>query len=483
MKLKKLIAGTAIRLYKGSQDIEITGLVSNSRLAQPHNLFIAKKGTSCDGARYIEEALAAGVTAILCDHPNPFLKNATQLLHPSPAAIEAELAARFYGYPSQALFTIAITGTNGKTTTSFWVKHLLDALGLPCGLIGTIEYIVGAHHFPAERTTPDAITCQKLLKEMVRQKCSAACMEVSSHGLAQKRVDKIDFDIAIFTNLSHDHLDYHGTFEDYAHTKALLFRSLQKEAVALINSDCPLSPLMVADCSARIFRYGFLPSDDLYAEEITTFSLCTHFTLVYKQEKVRCILPAIGRHNLLNCLAALAPCLIRGIPLERLPPLIATLPKVAGRLERIENRRGLNLFVDYAHTPDALARVLDCLQAIKKGKIITVFGCGGERDKHKRPLMAQAAEERSDFTIVTSDNPRSENPASICAEIVQGFSSLRHQVIEDRRSAIRQAIVMAEDQDLILIAGKGHESYQQFAFQTVPFDDAQVAKEIADQIC
>ena len=478
MKLKKLISDFPIEVYRGNLDIDITGLCAHSKLVAPGNLFIAKKGQSDDGAKYIEEAIASGAVAILTDLPNPFLKGVAQLLFCAPQKLEAKLAARFYGAASESLFTVGVTGTNGKTTTSFLIKHLYDQLAFPCGLIGTIEYIVGDHHFEAERTTPDSITCQKLFREMVKQGCDSLVMEVSSHGLSQGRTEEIAFDAAIFTNLSQDHLDYHKTMEAYAEEKAKLFTCLKAEKSAILNGESPWSEKMVRSSKACILTYGFSKSFDLYADEIELHPNSSAFSVHYKGETARIEWKMIGRYNILNCLAALAACLIRNVPLIHLPPLVKNFSSVSGRLEKVENEKGYNLYVDYAHTPDALEKVLNCLQEIKKGKLITVFGCGGDRDRGKRPKMGKAAEEGSDFTIVTSDNPRSEDPHQICAEVAAGFSSNRFTVIVDRRQAIKKAIEMATAKDLILIAGKGHEHNQLFAHHTLPFDDRKVAQEL-----
>lgn len=482
MKLKKLIAGMPITVYRGSLDGDITGVCAHSRMVAPGNLFIAKKGSVDDGAKYIEQAISAGASAILTDLPNPFLKGVIQLLHPYPERFEAYLAARFYNNPSRELFIVGITGTNGKTTTTYLVKHLLDHLGSPCGLIGTIEYLVGSYRFEADRTTPDAITNQKLLREMVKQGCKSAAMEVSSHGLAQGRCAQITFDAAVFTNLSQDHLDYHKTMEAYAQEKAKLFTSLGPDKTAIVNYESSWKAAMVAQCKARILSYGFTPECSLYADDLKLSPSGTEFTVHYQGEKARFCWDLIGRYNILNCLAALGVCLAKGIPLAALPPHVAGFLSVRGRLEKVENHRGLNMYVDYAHTPDALEKVLNCLQELKEGRIITVFGCGGDRDKGKRPHMGKAAEAGSDFTIVTSDNPRSENPRQICEEIAAGFSTPYFTIVVDRRQAIEEAIRLATPKDLILIAGKGHETYQLFSHQTIPFDDRKISQEIANRV-
>ncbi len=482
MKLKKLIAELPLEMPRGGQDLEITGVCAHSKLVCPGNLFIAKKGSLDDGAKYIEEAVTTGALAVLTDTFNPFLKGVVQLIHPAPHTLEAKLAARFYGFPSQSLFTVGITGTNGKTTTAYLTKHLLDGLKSPCGLIGTVEYIVGNHQFESERTTPDAITLQKLLKEMLKQGCTSCAMEVSSHGLAQQRCDEIDFDVGIFTNLSQDHLDYHGTMEAYAAAKSKLFTHLGTNKTAIVNGDSQWTPKLIAGSKARILTYGFSEKEDIYACNIRFFSNKTEFTVHFEGKSTRFSWDVIGRYNISNCLAALGAALASGADLEALVPLVKTFSSAPGRLEKVDNNKGLNLFVDYAHTPDALEKVLDCLKEINQGKIITVFGCGGERDRLKRPQMGKAAEEGSDFTIVTSDNPRSEDPEVICREVAEGFSSSNFSIIIDRKEAIEKAVSMASAKDLILIAGKGHETYQLFAHQTIPFDDRKIAKEIANRI-
>jgi len=482
MKLKKLIADFSIEIYRGNLEIEITGLCAHSKLVAPGNLFIAKKGSTEDGAKYIEEAIASGAVAILTDMYNPFLQGVVQLLHPAPQALEASLAARFYGQASEELFTVGVTGTNGKTTTTFLIKHLYDQLGFPSGLIGTIEYIIGNHHFEAERTTPDAITCQKLFREMVKQGCTSAVMEVSSHGLAQGRCDQIAFDAAIFTNLTQDHLDYHGTMEAYAQEKAKLFTHLQADKIAIVNGESLWKEHILEKCKAQLLTYGFSKEFDLYADEIHLNPCYSEFLVHYKGETARFRWEMIGRYNILNCLAAVASCLIRKVSLKNLPPLVQSFTSVPGRLEKVENLKNLNLYVDYAHTPDALEKVLHCLSEIKQGRIITVFGCGGDRDRGKRPKMGQVAEKGSDFTIVTSDNPRSEDPQKICAEVAAGFSSPSFTVIVNRQQAIEKAIEMATPKDLILIAGKGHETYQLFAHHTIPFDDRKIAQELANRV-
>lgn len=474
-KLKKLLEEVPLNLYRGSKEIDIYGISSHSKRVAPGDLFIATHHCNEEKMHHIEEAIQSGASAILTDMGNPFFKETVQLLHPHPKEVEGALAAAFYGHPSRELFNIGVTGTSGKTTTTYLIKYLLDQLQMPCGLIGTIEYSVGNHRYPAERTTPDVIANHKMLKEMCTHHCSAMVMEVSSHGLDQGRVDRINFDVAIFTNLSQDHLDYHPSMEAYADAKALLFKSLSKEATAVVSLEDSWGSHMMKECKAQILTYGFSPHADLYAHHIQFDSQGTFFNVTYQKKTLRVQWKQIGRFNVLNCLAAFGALLSKGVAFDKLPSLVTSFPGVLGRLERVGQS---SIFVDYAHKPDALEKVLHCLQEIKQGRLITLFGCGGDRDRGKRPLMAKIAERLSDVVIVTSDNPRSEDPLAICTEIIAGFEKESKYFVEiDRKKAIQKAIQMAEKDDLILIAGKGHETYQIFAHQTIPFDDRKIAHE------
>lgn len=491
MKLKKLFKDIPVKEIKGSKEIEITGLCSNSKFVAPGNLFVAKKGRSEDGSRYIPEATAAGAAAVLTDFYDPFLKNVVQVLHHDVSSIEGVLAAQYYQQASQDLFMVGITGTNGKTTTSFLIKHLLDQLLGPCGLIGTIEYIIGQHHYQATRTTPDLISNHKMLREMVLQGCRSALMEVTSHAMDQGRVQNIEFNAAIFTNLTLDHLDYHGTMDKYAQAKQKLFRSLTEKKphkdftntpYAIVNADCPWYEKMIEGCKGEVIKYGIRTKSDLYATDIQISPEGSSFSLHCQGKTVQAFCPLIGSFNIYNYLAAVAVGLILRAPLDQLVEILKKAPPVPGRLEAVPNTLGLKIYVDFAHTDDALEKVLECLQDMKKKRLITVFGCGGDRDQLKRPKMARASERYSDLTIVTSDNPRSEDPEAICQEIVKGFTKKNAYFVElDRKTAIQKAIEFAAADDIILIAGKGHETYQIFAHQTIEFDDRRVAAECCQE--
>jgi UDP-N-acetylmuramoyl-L-alanyl-D-glutamate--2,6-diaminopimelate ligase len=490
MKLKKLLKDIPNLQIKGPKEIEITGICAHSKLVSPGNLFIAKKGRTVDGSKYIPEALKGGAVAILTDMFDPSLKEVTQIIHPDIDAIEGLISAQFNQHPSDHLFMVGITGTNGKTTTSYLIKHLLDAYRGPCGLIGTIEYLIGSHSYQATHTTPDVARNHRLLREIVNQGCQSAVMEVTSHGLDQKRVQYIDFDIAIFTNLSPEHLDYHKTMENYGKAKNILFKSLSVDTIkkkfpkaAIINADDHYASLVVAGCQAPIITFGIDQKADLQATAIQLSLSGTTFNVNYKEQQLLCEVPLVGRYNVYNTLATIACGLSQGFSLKGILETLKSFKAVPGRLEPVLNDLGVSVYVDFAHTPDALYNVLNCLKEFKKGKIITVFGCGGDRDAQKRPKMAQVVEKLSDMTIVTSDNPRSEKPESIIQEIVKGFQGSDSYFVEvDRRLAILKAIEMAAKDDIVLIAGRGHESYQTFAFHTLEFDDHKVASEICEQL-
>lgn len=405
MKIKKLFKDIESAQIKGSKEVVINGICSNSKLVSPGNLFVAKKGLVDDGSRYISEAVAAGAVAVLTDMYDPSLKDVTQIIHPRPASIEGLLAAQYYQCPSDELFMVGITGTNGKTTTSFLTKFLLDKLDGPSGLIGTIEYIIGQYRYQATRTTPDVISNHKMLREMCNQGCSSAVMEVTSHALHQGRVKNIHFDVAVFTNLTLDHLDYHATMEEYCDAKNILFRALGQSAPskfknrppqAIVNADSPWLARVLEGCTAPIMRYGIENPADLMASDIQLTPTGTQFILHYAKQHYPCVIPLVGRYNVYNCLAATAVCLHRGYPVEAIIRLLAQFPAVPGRLEPVPNSLDLKIYVDFAHSDDALQNVLGCLSEFKQGRILTIFGCGGDRDQSKRPKMAQVAEQLSD---------------------------------------------------------------------------------------
>ncbi len=472
MRIKQLISGIPDLTIKGSKEIEITGLTADSNTVAPGNLFIARKGSARDGAEFIPEAVTAGAVAILAPFYNPFLHQ-TQIIHEKPEHLVALLAVRYYRNPSKDLWIAGVTGTKGKTTTTYLIRHLLESIGQKAGLIGGVETMVGAKRFPSQLTTHDVIRNQKFLREMVLAGCQAAVLEVSSHGLEQGRVDEIDFDLALFTNLSADHLDYHKTIEKYAAAKKKLF---DKTGDRIFNADSPWFQYMSGDC--RGMTYGMNPESHVSASEIDFSEKGSAFTVEARGKKQRFSTPLIGRFNVYNLLASLSVGLHLGIDLPALASIFSSIPAIPGRLERVENDLGIQVFVDFAHSGEALDNVLSTLREMARKKLIVVFGCGGGRDPARRPTMAAAAEKWADFAILTSDNPRHEDPLQICKEVLAAFQRPERAIVElDRKSAIWFGVELARPGDILLIAGKGHEKTQTFSSQAIPFDDCLVAKE------
>ncbi|MFL6526489.1 MAG: UDP-N-acetylmuramoyl-L-alanyl-D-glutamate--2,6-diaminopimelate ligase, partial [Chthoniobacterales bacterium] len=395
----------------------------------------------------------------------------------------ADLAVAFYENPARKLKLAGVTGTNGKTTTTFLIKHICESAGMRCGLLGTVRYEIGERILPAIRTTPESLDVQELLAQMRSAGCKAAAMEVSSHALAQERVRGIEWDVAVFTNLTQDHLDFHRTMEAYFDAKAKLFTGLtnqqhKKKAAAVVNVDDRYGEKLLERIGKEtpVITYGsglranFRMSN--YRSEFTG----TSFQLDARGKSYLVRVPLIGRFNVANATAALATASAMGIGLREAILSLGKSPQVPGRLEAVPAKRQFQVFVDYAHTPDALLNVVKTLRELEPRKLIVVFGCGGDRDRQKRPLMAQVCDQFADVSIITSDNPRKEDPDAIIAEAEKGFRSKRYEKITDRAEAIARAIELAQPRDVVLIAGKGHETYQEFADHTIPFDDVQVAR-------
>jgi UDP-N-acetylmuramoyl-L-alanyl-D-glutamate--2,6-diaminopimelate ligase len=470
MKLRQLVRGVECEV-EGSREVVITGICSDSKRVAPGNLFVARKGKKFDGRVFIPDAIASGAVAVLSDRFDPFLKGVTQIVHPDLFVIEPILARRFYPV-GEEFVPIGVTGTNGKTTTTYLIHHIMESVGMAWGMMGTIECCFAGKRFPSTHTTADLFTCSRFLHEMEQSGCRGVAMEVASHALDQGRVRGIDFQIGIFTNLTQDHLDYHQTMENYGKTKAQLFSSLKASGCAVVNGDDPWAKKMVEGCPADVVTYGLGEGVDLRAEKVELRSNGTDFvvrgTLFHS--------PLIGKFNVYNVLAAIGAALRMGIPSERIAAALQTFPGVRGRLERVENRKGISIVVDYAHTDDALRNVLSTLRGITTGKLIVVSGAGGDKDKGKRPKMGAVMEQLADLAIITSDNPRSEDPQTISNEILGGFKKPEEAlVVLDRGDAIARAVDLAVRGDVILIAGKGHETTQVFAHKTIHFDDREAA--------
>ncbi len=484
MQLKLLVSKVQPRQIRGSLDVEITSICYDSRQAKTGALFVALRGGHADGHDYIGQAIACGAAAVMVERLDADLPTSVTFIEvDSTRATLAFIAAFFHHQPSHKLKIAGITGTNGKTTTSYLLKHICERAVLRCGLIGTVRYEIGDEVIPSKHTTPESSDLQDLLARMRDAGCKAAVMEVSSHALTQNRVQGVEFDAAVFTNLTQDHLDFHGDLERYFEAKASLFTGLlpaqtRKRGVAIINIDDRYGAELCARISKemRVITYGVGNRADFRASNFKTELAGTSYQLDAQERSFLVRFPLIGKFNIYNSLAALAAASAFGIPMRAAILALATAPSVPGRLQLVPGKRNYQVYVDYAHTDDALHNVLRTLRELNPHRLIVVFGCGGDRDRVKRPLMGRAAEQWSDYAIITSDNPRSEDPRAIIRDIEQSFKGKNYEIVVDRAEAIKRAVSLAEARDIILIAGKGHETYQQFAHETIAFDDVQVAR-------
>lgn len=479
--LSQLLAATAITRSEADPHLRVESLCYDSRRVTPGAVFFALRGTKAEGTQFVAQAAELGATAVVSDAASAACA-LSFIQVPDARAAMADMAASFYGHPAATMKMMGVTGTNGKTTTALLLKHLLDADHKRCGLIGTIKYCLGDEEVPAPRTTPESVDLQELLSRMRDAGCKAAAMEVSSHALVQHRVRGIAFDAAVFTNLTQDHLDYHKTMEAYFEAKARLFDALAtqqgKKGRAIINGDDRYGRFLCErlEKKVKIVTYGMGVHSDFRATDVQFDATGSSFHLEARGRSYLVRTPLIGSFNIYNTLAALAAASAMGMELRAAVAAMARAPQVPGRLERVSLKRSFQVFVDYAHTDDALRNVLRTLRELKPARLITVFGCGGDRDRAKRPLMGAAAEEFSDWCLLTSDNPRSEDPRRILADIRRGLRGNRFEEIPDREAAIRRAVELAGPGDIVLIAGKGHETYQEFAGKKVPFDDGVVAR-------
>lgn len=508
MELMKLLEGVDIRKIAGETQKEIEGIAYHSQQVEKNFLFAALRGMEADGHRFIPEAIQRGAEAILMEEGDE-VWGGTTIFVPNSRQALARVASNFYGDPSAEICLVGVTGTNGKTTTSFLIESIFKKAGFSAGVLGTIHYRYGQKVIPAMNTTPESLDLQRILREMVGKGVSHVVMEVSSHGLDLDRVFGCHFDGGVFTNFTSDHLDYHQTLERYFESKRKLFaeslmKSRKRGRFAVTNADDPKGEEIVRGIDCRILRYGLKHPCDISARDVSLSfdGLSCEVETPEGEFPLRSRLT--GRFNLYNILAAVATGIGLGLPLEVLKGGVEAVEGISGRFEKVKNPRGIHVIVDYAHTRDALERVLlglkDTLSSSsqKPGKIITVFGCGGDRDRTKRPLMGEVAGTHSDLVILTSDNPRTEDPFAIIEEIERGLQSLPlhlwHQdrldgwrskkgylKIPDRREAIRMAIHLACPGDIVLIAGKGHEDYQIIGKRKFPFDDRLEAQKALEE--
>jgi UDP-N-acetylmuramoyl-L-alanyl-D-glutamate--2,6-diaminopimelate ligase len=494
MKLTALLKRVGADYTERAADVTVTGISFDSRTTTGGDLFVAVAGSMADGHEFAVEACRKGAIAVIgerkpaeigCVVPYFQVEDSRRAL--------AVLAQEFYGNPSTELFVVGVTGTNGKTSTVLLVGSVLERGGYPGALLTTLEYRVGDRPVAASQTTPDPVLIARLMRDTRDGKGTAAVVEISSHALDQRRVDGIEFDAAVFTNLTQDHLDYHGSMEEYLSAKLKLFQKLdapgakRNEKVAVLNALDPASGQIAGSIRARKMFYGKSDDCDVRAADVVVESGRTCFTLSVRGETSRVALKLAGEHNVLNALAAACVGAHLQIPTDAIVGGLESVESVPGRFERVDCGQPFAVVVDYAHTDDGLRNLLVAARAMTSGRVIVLFGCGGDRDRGKRPKMARVAVTLGDYAIITSDNPRSEDPESIVLEVEQGVlaegkeKGVDYEILVDRREAIDRAISVASAGDLVLLAGKGHETYQIFADRTIEFDDRVVAREILEQ--
>ncbi len=471
-----------------THDVEVHALQYDSRNIRPGDCFVAIHGSGTDGHRFVHDAINKGAKVIVVEDDN--VAPDSLCMHAGVVKVVVQdsrrtlalLSANYYGHPSKKLTMIGVTGTNGKTTTTHILKSILEAAGQTVGLIGTIEYTIANETVPASHTTPESLELNALLSRMVEAGCTSVSMEVSSHALHQSRVAGIAFNAAVFTNLTQDHLDYHGTMEEYFKAKRILFDTLPSGSWTITNRDDDWGRKIFASATGGALSYGFDAEADvrIVGTEITIEG--TTIDVMFRGDRVKIRSPLVGKFNVYNAVSAFSTAVALDVNRNAILKGIETLPPVRGRFERITSPAGWTAIIDYAHTPDALEKCLKTIQEIistqRRGKVITVFGAGGDRDRTKRPVMGKVASELSDVCIVTSDNPRTEDPNAIIRDILAGIPS-RDGIIQqvDRRKAVEHALGIAHSGDVVLVAGKGHEDYQVIGTERIHFSDREIVQQ------
>jgi UDP-N-acetylmuramoyl-L-alanyl-D-glutamate--2,6-diaminopimelate ligase len=466
------------------KNVEITGIAEDSRLVRPGDLFIARAGMKTDGARFIADAQVRGAAAVVTARKVDSVEMPQVVIHRPDAS--SMLANGFYGNPSEQVRVVGVTGTNGKTTTTYLIRHILGKVGIKCGMIGTVEIDDGSTRCEAEMTTPGAIDVARYLAAMRDNGCRACAIETSSHALDQDRVSGVRFAAGAFTNLTGDHLDYHKDFQSYIRAKARLFEMLPAEAFACVNAADECSAVMIGNTSATVVRWGFTTNCEYRAEDAATTPDGTRFILVTPDGRTEVSMRLIGRHNIENVLCAASIVgEVFGLSVHQVAAALPDATGAPGRLQAVRAGQPFAVLVDYAHTDDALENVLGALRPLTRGKLRVVFGCGGDRDRTKRPRMAHVAQDLADAIYVTSDNPRTENPQAIIDEILKGMVADSPKTVPkvvivepDRRRAIEKALTDAQPNDVVLLAGKGHENYQIIGTTKHHFDDVEEAERV-----
>jgi UDP-N-acetylmuramoyl-L-alanyl-D-glutamate--2,6-diaminopimelate ligase len=508
LMLGDLLRTTQVIRTEGPADSSVRGIAYHSGAVREGFVFVAIPGTHRDGRDFVPEALEKGAVAVVLERPAEGLpQGVAQILVPSARRALADMASAWYGYPARRMTLVGVTGTNGKTTTTHMLEAILAAAGHRAGLLGTIRYRYGGRSMPAPNTTPESLDLQRMLREMLDNGVTHCIMEVTSHALDQERVRGCRFRVAAFTNLTRDHLDYHGDTPSYLAAKLRLFQEHlvpeEEGGVAVLNAEDPASLEIQRRTKGRIVWYGQAPGSDFSLAECSAALDGTRMRIRYPEGEKELFTPLLGMVNASNALAACASAWALGIGPEQWAAGLGSMPVVPGRLEIVSTRRGrpdpgVTVLVDYAHTPDALDRALSSVRGLARGRLICVFGCGGDRDRGKRPLMGKAAARHSDLLVVTSDNPRGEEPSRIIEQIVRGLEEVplrplgsdreetadalpAYVVIQDRAEAIRWAVFRARPGDLVFIAGKGHEAYQIIGDKKVPFNDRDVARKALEE--
>lgn len=490
MKLSVLAQNVADSQLVGD-DVEITGIQYNSRHVKPGDLFCAIPGFRTDGHLYCREARQQGAVAFLVEDATKIPDGASAIVVKDARPAMARVSERFFGSPSRRLWMVGVTGTNGKTTISHLVRHIFESCDASCGLTGTLHTLVGQESFKVVRTTPESPDLQSILRHMVDRGMKAAVMEVSSHALVLSRVDCVHYDVGVFSNLTQDHLDFHKDFEAYFRAKAHLFEGLSENPynkgpkAAVINLDDPYAQRLINLTKVPIVTYGITSEADIKASMVHIASRGVQFLAQFPTgEKQPVEFSMTGRFNVFNALAALSVGYVYGLKPAQMADALAHYAGVPGRFERIDEGNSFTVIVDYAHTPDGLENALKTAREFALGSIGLVFGAGGDRDKSKRPLMGEVAGRMADWTILTADNPRSEDPMDIIGQLEEGFNAVRGRwdVELDRERAIRQALHRGKPGDVILIVGKGHETYQIYRDGTIHFDDREVARQVLKEL-
>ena len=481
MKLAEVLQNISC-IYQKKKDAEtvVSGIVFDSRQVQPGDLFVCITGMNTDGHRFVPQAVAKGAAAVLAEHEVELPENAdvaVAIVKDTRQAM-AQAAAAFYRYPSRRLRLIGVTGTNGKTTTTWLIRSILEYWGKKTGVMGTIRTMIDDVEADASRTTPEAPDIEKFLALCCQHRAEYAVMEVSSHALSLGRVQCMQYRQAIFTNLTQDHLDYHHTMEAYCQAKCELFRMVQPAPgnVCIVNRDDPFAESFIQAAKAPVITCSLHSGADLFVKDLQMNAAGTSFLFVWKEKSYPVHMKLVGDFNVHNALSAIASALCEGVPPETIREALCHVEGVPGRFQPVAEGQDYAVIVDYAHTPDGLENILQTGKKLVQNRLITVFGCGGDRDSTKRPIMGEIAARYSDRVIVTSDNPRSEEPEAIIRQIVAGIKKENYEIVPDRRQAIEKAIGMAQPGDLVMIAGKGHETYQLVKDQVLHFDDVEVAR-------